>query len=495
LRCRTEGVVGKMVGSSQAVEKKKKKPKAVVESLLDRDEVLEVVRNTCPEMDEAKAAGHAARIVHQAFMHERKKVHRELLELARANPGRPEVDPELEFNISMMPDALPKALYEAFKSWRVLTTKVVHVMESSDYVTTKLLIELSTGNQVESVLLRHNKRTTLCISSQVGCKMGCTFCATGTLGQRANLTGGEIQEQLFHANRFLKMCKEPRDVTNIVFMGMGEPLNNYKAVVAACQAMIDTSRFSLSASKVTVSTVGVVNRMRTLHRDVPGISLALSLHAPNQELRLKIIPTAGAYPIPKLMEAMQEYIESKGRDDAFVMIEYILLSGVNDMPEIAHELGELLKPFGESAKVNLIPYNPIFNAEGLAKTFKPPTEEDIATFQNIVQNEHNIFCTVRTEMGQDANAACGQLACVSEDAKSKQVDIEDLYRERRQNKLYDDATGENINRKEVALGKQVYKLRNNKTFNLPSNQVLVGAAVAATLALAAVWARTRQQQA
>jgi|GEM_PF-61331 len=336
-----------------------------------------------------------------------------------------------EFNINSV-EQIPLAYSETLKDWKLLTSKLIHVSESDDVVTSKLLIELESGEQIEAVVLRHSKRTTLCVSSQVGCKMGCTFCATGTLGQRANLTSGEILEQLIHANRFLSQTSDPRQVTNVVFMGMGEPLNNYQAVIDACKALTDTSKFGLGPSRVTVSTVGVVNRMRSLHVDAPGVSLALSLHAPNQELRQKIIPTAGAYPLEKLMSALTEHLDAIEKSRlTYVMIEYILLSGVNDMPEIAVELAHLLEPFKQRVKLNLIPYNPIFNPEGLAKTFVAPKEEDIQRFWNIMQNDHKYFCTVRLEMGQDANAACGQLACISKDAKALGVDIEDLYRKRK----------------------------------------------------------------
>lgn len=262
-------------------------------------------------------SNHARRIVLQAFNYEFKVVHRELLQHAKSTKcSNDEVQSSTakylelcsrvrNFDIELYKDNLPRGVADQLKNWSFLNSKVVHVMESSDYVTTKLLIELESGNQVEAVILRHKKRTTLCVSSQVGCKMACTFCATGTLGQRENLSSGEIQQQLIHANRYLKTASEPRDISNVVFMGMGEPLNNYAAVVSACQAMIDPCRFSLSPGKITISTVGVIPRMKTLPHDLPGVSLALSLHAPNQKLRKEIIPTAGAYPLDKVSSSLQ----------------------------------------------------------------------------------------------------------------------------------------------------------------------------------------------
>ncbi|GBG24519.1 Dual-specificity RNA methyltransferase RlmN [Hondaea fermentalgiana] len=438
-----------------------------VKCLLDEDAVREHIIQS-GLFEEEKAAKHAANIAHLAFLHENRQLR--VLEAWREQREAKDDEEEWSMKLAMerckveqefsLRDApnVPKVLHALFDDWNVLACKLVHIHESDDFVTSKLLIELEDGNQVEAVVLRHNKRTTLCVSSQVGCKMKCTFCATGTLGERANLTSGEIQDQLILANRYLKSSREPRTVSNVVLMGMGEPLNNYNAVVSACQAMSNTARFSMSPSRITLSTVGVVNRMKTLARDLPGVSLALSLHAPNQELRQQIIPTASAYPLDKIMEAVQEHLETgtasrrkrTARDEkreGFVMIEYILLSGVNDTPAIAHELAALLGPLKDQVKLNLIPYNPIFNAEGLAKTFKPPTSDDVETFQRILQKDHGIFTTVRVEMGQDVNGACGQLACVSEQARDEAVDIEDLLRERQANKLYDRRTGANVNKK------------------------------------------------
>ena len=255
---------------------------------------------------------------------------------------------------------------------------------------------------------------------------------------------------LFIAFAFVVLSR----VYNDIAVQMGEPLNNYSSVVQAFSSLVDVKRFNLSAARISISTVGVVNRMKTFHDDMPGACLALSLHAPNQELRQKIIPTATAYPLEKIMNAVKQYLLED--EDKAVMIEYILLAGVNDTAEIARELAELLRPIKHRMKVNLIPYNPIFNPKGrhhvivtvissiyihsstgLAVTFIPPKLEAIETFKNILQKDNGIFCTVRTEMGQDVNGACGQLACVSQRSKSSGVDIEDLYQ--RQTRATDSA--------------------------------------------------------
>ena len=294
-------------------------------------------------------------------------------------------------------DGLPAAavarIHEAFALY---TTRVVSESESRDKATSKLVVELRDGHRVEACVMRHEKgRTTLCVSSQVGCKMGCTFCATGTLGELGNLSAGEILEQLAHASA-------RANVRNVVFMGMGEPLNNYDEVIEACKGMTDPHAFALAPSKITVSTVGVIPRMKTLTRDAPGTCLALSLHAPTQELRQKIVPTATAYKLDALMETLDEYLASGPKMKT--MIEYCVLGGVNDSEECARLLGELL--FGKEVIVNLIPLNPTDTPAGHV----PPKPEAVKKMLEILTQKYKLFTTVRHEMGQDIAGACGQLA-------------------------------------------------------------------------------------
>jgi adenine C2-methylase RlmN of 23S rRNA A2503 and tRNA A37 len=181
------------------------------------------------------------------------------------------------------------------------TVKIVERSESSRGDTTKLLIELEDGHRVETVVMKHQSRATVCLSSQIGCKMGCKFCATGTMGIIGDLTSGEIVEQFMLANDVIK-------IRNVVYMGMGEPLNNYQNVKESLHFMLDSHRFGLSARHITMSTVGVIKNMYKLTEDFPNVSLALSLHAPNQETRLKIVPSASAHKIEKLMEAIDNYV-------------------------------------------------------------------------------------------------------------------------------------------------------------------------------------------
>jgi 23S rRNA (adenine(2503)-C(2))-methyltransferase len=285
----------------------------------------------------------------------------------------------------------------------VFTTRVLHASTSSDGSTTKLLLALQDGLEVETVVIRHGcttarrisgeRRTTVCVSSQVGCKMGCKFCATGTMGEIGSLWSGEILEQVIHARRY-------SEVRNIVFMGMGEPMNNYDAVVSAVQALVDKNVFGLSPNRVTVSTVGIVPRMQQFVHDLPNISLALSLHAPNQYLRASFVPAARAYPLPRLMEAVDHYIRDTGRK---ILVEYCLLRGVNDSMSHANELGALLQ--GRNVTLNLIPYN----STAVEARYGTPDKETIDAFANCVLKSYGVRTTVRKEMGGDVAAACGQL--------------------------------------------------------------------------------------
>ena len=285
----------------------------------------------------------------------------------------------------------------------LFTTRVLHASTSSDGSTTKLLLALQDGLEVETVVIRHGcttarrvsgeRRTTVCVSSQIGCKMGCKFCATGTMGEIGSLWSGEILEQVIHARRY-------SEVRNIVFMGMGEPMNNYDAVVSAVRALVDKNAFGLSPNRVTVSTVGIVPRMQQFVHDLPNISLALSLHAPNQDLRASFVPAARAYPLPRLMEAVDDYIRDTGRK---ILIEYCLLRDVNDSTSHANELGALLQ--GRNVTLNLIPYN----STAVEARYGTPDKVTIDAFANCILKIYGVRTTVRKEMGGDVAAACGQL--------------------------------------------------------------------------------------
>lgn len=314
---------------------------------------------------------------------------------------------------------IPKRVCDGIRSTFVkFTTTLVDRVESSRGDTTKLLIELQDGgHRIEAVIMRHTSHVTVCISSQIGCQMGCKFCATGTMGIIGDLTSAEILEQIIRANNVSK-------IRNVVFMGMGEPLNNYENVKLALQFIVDPKRLGLSPKHVTVSTVGVIKNMYRLTADLPSVNLALSLHAPTQELRIKIVPTASAYKIDDLMKAVDNHINMQTKtlkpsllEKYFsrlksnnVMIEYILIRDINDKDEHAHELGKLLTTRRNSILLNLIPYNPT----SVAEDFEPPLEEQVQRFFQICTSpEYRIFTRIRQEMGQDIAGACGQLALVN----------------------------------------------------------------------------------
>ncbi|XP_030941358.1 uncharacterized protein LOC115966244 isoform X2 [Quercus lobata] len=326
--------------------------------------------------------------------------------------------------------SLPSAAYSLLASkFKPLTTTLHSLHRSSDGVTTKLLIKLQNGSFVEAVVMKYDTRlgkydgkprpggprSTLCVSSQVGCKMGCSFCATGSMGFKNNLSSGEIVEQLVHASRV-------DSIRNVVFMGMGEPLNNYAALVDAIRVMLG-SPFQLSPRRITVSTVGIVHAINKLHNDLPGLNLAVSLHAPVQDIRCQIMPAARAFPLEKLMDALQQYQKISQQK---ILIEYIMLDGVNDGEQHAHLLGKLLETF--QVIVNLIPFNPI----GTLSQFRTSSEEGVSRFQKILRGTYNIRTTIRKQMGQDISGACGQLVVNLPDKKSignssLLPDIEDLH--------------------------------------------------------------------
>lgn len=278
--------------------------------------------------------------------------------------------------------------------------QLIRTLESEDGETIKFLWQLACGKKVESVLILSDERRTVCVSSQVGCPARCAFCASGKEGLVRNLSAAEIVEQVLHINYFLK-AKEER-VSHIVFMGMGEPLENYDAVVKSIQIFNALDGFNISQRRMTVSTVGVVEGILRLAKEELKVNLALSLHAPNQHVRKKIIPYARKYPLEEVLMAVDEYSYRTKRD---ITYEYTLLSGINDKKEMAHELATLLKD--KQCTVNLIPYNPV---EGLH--LQRPEKEKVENFRTIL-DDAGINTTWRYTKGKDIAAACGQLALQS----------------------------------------------------------------------------------
>lgn len=272
--------------------------------------------------------------------------------------------------------------------------------------TVKWLFDVGHGDAVEAVFIPEDDRGTLCISSQAGCAVGCRFCSTGHQGFSRNLTTSEIIAQLWFAEHFLrkKFDTTERVISNVVMMGMGEPLQNYNALVPALRVMLDDHGYGLSRRRVTVSTSGVVPMMDRLAQDCP-VALAVSLHAPNDELRNSLVPLNRKYPLHELLDACNRYLPAAPRD--FITFEYCMLAGVNDQPEHARQLIQLLREHagtGVSCKINLIPFNP-FPDSGLTCSDRAT----VAAFAAQLSTAGYVT-TVRKTRGDDIDAACGQLA-------------------------------------------------------------------------------------
>ena len=283
--------------------------------------------------------------------------------------------------------------------------KVVSRHDSTDG-TIKWLFDVGHGDVIETVFIPESDRGTLCISSQAGCAVGCRFCSTGHQGFSRNLTTGEIISQLWFAEHFLRqhLGRTERVISNVVMMGMGEPLQNYSQLLPALRVMLDDHAYGLSRRRVTVSTSGVVPMIDRLARDCP-VALAVSLHAPEDTLRDNLVPLNKKYPIAELLEACTRYQATAPRD--FITFEYCMLDGVNDQPEHAQALVALMRTHaqtGLSCKFNLIPFNP-FPASGLVRSGMP----QVMAFAKILMDA-GIVTTVRKTRGDDIDAACGQLA-------------------------------------------------------------------------------------
>lgn len=293
---------------------------------------------------------------------------------------------------------LSKGLREKLAQFiRFPVLELVKMTESNDLETYKFLWRLRDGNLVESVLICSGSRRTVCVSSQVGCPAKCAFCASGQKGFFRNLRPAEIVEQILRINQWLAP-KEER-VSHIVFMGMGEPLKNYESVVKSIYLISHPEFLNISQRRITISTVGIVEGIKRLATEGLRVNLVLSLHAPNQHIRKKIIPYARKYPLEDILAAMDEYARKTKRD---ITYEYTLIEGINDHPDHAHELAHLLK--GKQCTVNLIPYNPVAGLK-----LKRPSKKRVKEFRSVLYGSH-IVNTCRYTKGDDIAAACGQLA-------------------------------------------------------------------------------------
>jgi 23S rRNA (adenine2503-C2)-methyltransferase len=297
-------------------------------------------------------------------------------------------------HFTTLPSALRQKLAEEFTLQNLL---LVDQLSSSDVQTTKMLFQLSDGSQIESVLMKYSKRRTLCISTQAGCAMGCTFCATGQMGFTRHLSAGEIIAQVLYFARLLNEQNEK--VTNIVYMGMGEPFHNYDATLASIDTLNHPKGLNLGARRFTISTVGLVPAIRRFTEENRQVNLAISLHASTDELRASMLPVNNRYPIADLIQACRDYVNTTHRRITF---EWALIQNVNDTEEQAQKLVGLLQ--GMLCHVNVIPLNPTNKFSG-----KRSEIDRVKNFQQILES-NGIPCTIRIRRGIDIQAGCGQLA-------------------------------------------------------------------------------------
>ena len=305
---------------------------------------------------------------------------------------------------------IAKGLREKLKATVVIRPPVIISDQVSDDGTRKFLIDVGAGNAIETVFIPESDRGTLCISTQAGCALDCAFCSTGKQGFNRNLTVAEIIGQLWLANRALGHDpKGERIVSNVVLMGMGEPLANFDNVVTALRLMLDDHAYGLSRRRVTLSTSGIVPAIDRLREACP-VSLAVSLHAPTDALRNQLVPINRKYPLSELLAACREYLKVAPRD--FITFEYVMLDGVNDSDEDARMLIALIHDV--PCKFNLIPFNPFPNSD-----FRRSPAERIRRFAEILLSA-GIVTTTRKTRGDDIDAACGQLAGQVKDKSRRQ---------------------------------------------------------------------------
>ena len=296
-------------------------------------------------------------------------------------------------NFDAMND-LPKNLRgELAERYEIKISELLKRVDSKDGLTTKFLLGLVDGAAIEVVLMRHDYGNSVCISSQVGCQMGCKFCASTLKGLERNLTAAEMLGEIFFANEILGKV-----VDSIVIMGTGEPLMNYDELIKMLRLLHEDYCLGMSYRKITISTCGIVPAIKKLRDEKIPVTLSISLHAPDDKLRSALMPINSAFDLKSLLAAGNDYAQSTGRR---VTYEYILIGGVNDTEEQARRLAKILS--GQLANVNLIPFNPVNE-----RSFSPPTNHAIKKFFHFL-NTHGIGATIRKEMGADVNAACGQL--------------------------------------------------------------------------------------
>ena len=305
------------------------------------------------------------------------------------------------FNQPDQLSAFPKSVREKIQLTHCFSSLTIErELKSKDGLTHKISFKLSDNQVIETVLMRYDRRNTICVSAQAGCAMGCVFCATGQMGFKRNLSSGEIIEQVYYFARLLK--EEAERVTNIVFMGMGEPFHNYDSVMKAIDILNDAQGFNLGQRHMTISTVGLIPAIKKFASEKRQVNLAISLHAAEDQLRTSMIPINKKYPLVELLDACREYVHITGRRVTF---EYALIQDVNDSTEHASKLAGLLR--GMLCHVNVIPLNPTKQYSG-----KATTRDRAQAFQKVLLDA-GVPCTIRLRRGIEIQAGCGQLASES----------------------------------------------------------------------------------
>lgn len=296
---------------------------------------------------------------------------------------------------------LKKAVIELLEEHFVINPlKQVIIQEAKDG-TVKYLFQLPDKNMIETVLMRQEYGMSVCVTTQVGCNIGCTFCASGLLTKQRDLTAGEIVAQIMSVQRYFDQQGKEERVSHIVVMGIGEPFDNYDNLMNFLNVINDAKGLAIGARHITVSTSGLVPKIKEFATNGLQVNLAISLHAPNNDVRTSIMRINRTFPIEKLMEAVDEYLEKTNRRITF---EYIMLKNVNDRPEHAKQLATLLKDKKKLTFVNLIPYNPVSEHDQYSRS----SREDVMKFYDILK-KNGVNCVIRKEYGTDIDAACGQL--------------------------------------------------------------------------------------
>lgn len=292
-------------------------------------------------------------------------------------------------------------LIEKLSASFIMTPLQTVVEQQSADGTTKILFELQDKHMVETVLMRHHYGLSICVTTQIGCNIGCSFCASGLLKKKRDLYAGEIVAQLVTVQRFLDSQNKGERISHVVVMGIGEPFDNYDNVMTFLTIVNDAKGLAIGARHMTVSTSGLTHKIKEFADEPLQVNLAISLHAPNNELRTSIMRINRSHPLEKLMPAVDEYLAKTNRRITF---EYIMLANVNDQPEHAKQLADLLADKRKLAYVNLIPYNPVSEHDQYQRSSK----EAVLAFYDVLK-KRGINCVIRKEQGTDIDAACGQL--------------------------------------------------------------------------------------